>query len=194
MDEEVLDNLEAVEDDNETSNFPLFQQKQIAEFIKKILGDNITAQKAFRDKFNRCLSLFVFYLSHMVTVIKEDTRKKKNEKKRMQITKDDIIMTLKAIDFQEIAESIQNLHILQSSLENGIQQENQLDQGEEHEEMREIQNFENIEDEQKEEEIDDNNEQIQDNQDQGNEEIEDENNQDIENENGQDVENENDQQ
>ncbi|CAD8141179.1 unnamed protein product [Paramecium octaurelia] len=185
MDEEVLDNLQAVEDDNETSNFPLFQQKQIGEFIKKILGDNITAQKAFRDKFNRCLSLFVFYLSHMVTVIKEENRKKKNEKKRMQITKDDILMTLKAIDFQDIAESIQNLHLLQSSQENGIQQENVLDQGEEHEEMREIQNFENNEDEQKEEEIDDNKDQIQDNQDQGNEEIEDENNQDIENDNDQ---------
>ncbi|CAD8143619.1 unnamed protein product [Paramecium octaurelia] len=177
MDEELLDNLQAEEDDNEIQNFPLFQQKQIGEFVKKILGDNINTQKAFRDKFNRCLSLFVFYMSHMVTVMKEDNRKKKHEKKKVQVTKEDIINTLKLIDFQEIAETLENLQLLQFQ-EKQIQQENQLEQELEVNEMREIQNFKNMNDELKVEENNDNDEQIQDNQDQLVEEIDDE---DIEN-------------
>ncbi|CAD8058420.1 unnamed protein product [Paramecium sonneborni] len=185
MDEEILDNLQAVEDDNDISNFPLFQQKQIAEFIKKILGDNITAQKAFRDKFNRCLTLFVFYLSHMITVMKEDSRKKKNQKMRVQVAKEDIIMTLKAIDFQEIAETLENVQIMQASQENVIQSENQQYQELEDDEMQEIQNFENKIDEQKDEENNNNKDQEQDVQEQVDGEIENENNQNVENDDGQ---------
>ncbi|CAD8147170.1 unnamed protein product [Paramecium pentaurelia] len=165
MDEEILDNLQVIEDDNEISNFPLFQQKQIGEFIKKVLDDNITTQKAFRDKFNRCLSLF------------KTLERKKMKKKRIQVTKDDIIMTLQAIDFQEIAQSLENVQLQQSSQENAIQQENLLDQGEEDDELREILYFENSEEEQKDEENNNNNnENIQDNQDQLSEQIDEENN------------------
>ena len=43
--------------------------------------------------------------------MKEENRKKKNEKKRVQVTKEDIIMTLKAIDLQDIAETLESMKI-----------------------------------------------------------------------------------
>ncbi|CAD8049144.1 unnamed protein product [Paramecium primaurelia] len=74
---------------------------------------------------------------------------KKIEKKEYKQQNFDIIMTLKAIDFQEIAQSLQNVQLQQSSQENAIQQENLLDQGEKDDELREIQYFENSVEEQK---------------------------------------------
>lgn len=34
------DENNVVDDDDSISNFPIFQQKQVAEFIKSILGEN----------------------------------------------------------------------------------------------------------------------------------------------------------
>lgn len=68
LEEDLIDQLEVEEPNVKHNEFPLFQKNKVKSFIDQHCP-NMQANLAFREKFNRSLTLFVLYLYHMYSVL-----------------------------------------------------------------------------------------------------------------------------